>query len=97
MFDRHRGGDAVLRVIESVITEITLGVQCEFSSVESRHWKLKLTAILATAALRHEGLLASVNDEISALTTGIPPFGLPLYFELVKTCGWTEQLAEVSG
>lgn len=97
MFDRRRGGDAALQVIERVISEITLGMQHEFSSVEGHHWKLKLTAILATAALRHEGLLSCANDEISALTAGIQPFGLPLFFELVKTCGWTEQLAEVLG
>lgn len=95
-FDRH-SGDGALQVIARVVTEITVGVQREFTTVEAHHWKLKLTAILATAALWHDGLLPCMNDDISALTAGIPPFGLPLYFELVKTCGWTEQLAEVSG
>ena len=65
--------------------------------MDGQYWKLKLASILVSLALRHEGLVSTLSDDVTVLTAGMPPFGLPLYFEVVKSCGWSEELTEVSG
>ena len=96
-FGRLKGSEEALKVIAGVVSEITRGIQHDASTVDGQHWKLKLTSILVSLALGHDGLVSSLSDDISALTAGMPPFGLPLFFEVVKSCGWSEELTEVSG